>query len=133
MSIFQSKLALVIDDDVKSIKVMQQLLEYVEVESIAIPDSYRLEELLQGVAVPDVIFLDLEMPRSNGYSVLEFLQGDSRFKEVPVVAYTTHISHLNDARDAGFHSFLGKPVDGDLFPENLAKILQGVPVWEVPS
>ena len=133
MSIFQNKLALIIEDDHTSIKVMQQLLEQLTMESIVIADSYNLAEQIGDIPIPDVVFLDLEMPKSNGYSVLEQLQSDARFANVPIVAYTTHISHLNDARSAGFHSFLGKPVDGDLFPQYMADILSGIPVWEVPS
>jgi CheY-like chemotaxis protein len=73
------------------------------------------------------------MPSSNGYTVLEYLQRNNRFDGVPVVAYTTHISHLNDAKRAGFHSFLGKPIDGRNFAKNLEKILKGQAVWEIPE
>lgn len=133
MSIFEGKKALIIEDDLTAIKVMQQLLEQVAIPAIVIEDSYKVPEQLANIETPDVIFLDLEMPKSNGYTVLEYLQKDSRFEHVPIVAYTTHISHLNEAQRAGFHSFLGKPVDGDRFVEHLENILQGKPVWEVPS
>ncbi|HRF96790.1 MAG TPA: response regulator, partial [Aggregatilineales bacterium] len=85
------------------------------------------------ISSPDVIFLDLEMPQSNGYSVLEYIQRAPQLANIPVVAYTTHTSHLNNAKNAGFHSFLGKPIDGRRFPAMLEKILNGEPVWEVPS
>jgi two-component system cell cycle response regulator DivK len=69
--------------------------------------------------------------RENGYDVLDRLKNDARFSNIPVVAYTTHVSHMNQARDAGFHSFLGKPLNDYLFPEQLNRILQGESVWEV--
>jgi CheY-like chemotaxis protein len=69
----------------------------------------------------------------NGYAVLEHIQQNEKYSGVPVVAYTTHISHLNDARRAGFHSFLGKPIDGRNFGKQLERILNGESVWEVPS
>ena len=133
MSIFDGKLALIIEDDLSAIKVLQQLLEQVSIPALVVEDSYTLADQLVDIELPDVVFLDLEMPKSNGYTVLEYLQKDQRFNNVPIVAYTTHVSHLNDARRAGFHSFLGKPIDGDQFHEQLADILQGIPVWEVPS
>lgn len=132
MTNFEGKTALIIEDDYTSILVMQQLLKQLNIEYEVIQDSSNIGNKLDVVKVPDVIFLDLEMPASNGYTVLQFIQRDARFDNIPVVAYTTHISHLNDARDAGFHSFLGKPIDGRQFPNNLEKILSGKPVWEVP-
>jgi CheY-like chemotaxis protein len=76
-----------------------------------------------------VIFLDLEMPGIDGYPMLSYLKNDDRFNNVPVVAYTVHMSEMNVARQKGFHSFLGKPLDADLFPEQLAAILRGEHVW----
>lgn len=133
MSIFDGKTALIIEDDASAIRVLEQLLGQLDIPSEAIHDSATVIQQLTEVAVPDVVFLDLEMPSSNGYTILEYMQKDSRFDGVPVVAYTTHISHLNDVKRAGFHSFLGKPIDGREFPTHLGKILNGEPVWEVPG
>lgn len=133
MTTFTGKTALIIEDDETSIKVMVQLLKQVGMPATIIHDSFNLSAQLEQVAVPDVIFLDLEMPQSNGYSVLEYIQRTPKLANIPVVAYTTHTSHLNNAKNAGFHSFLGKPIDGRRFPMLLEKILNGEPVWEVPS
>lgn len=133
MSAFDGKTALIIEDDMNSILVLEQLLRQVSVPTNVIQDSKIVVQQLNEVPVPDIIFLDLEMPSSNGYTVLEYIQKNHRFKGVPVVAYTTHISHLNDVKNAGFHSFLGKPIDGRQFPTYLGKILNGEHVWEIPS
>ena len=133
MSIFDGKKALIIEDDASAIQVLEQLLGQLNVPAESIYDSAKVIQQLSEVAVPDVIFLDLEMPSSNGYTVMEYIQKDSRFDGVPVVAYTTHISHLNDAKRAGFHSFLGKPIDGREFANHLGKILTGEAVWEIPG
>jgi len=132
MSIFEGKTALIIEDDNTSIRVMEQLLKQINIPADVIWDSTKVKDQLAETDKPDVIFLDLEMPSSNGYSVLQMIQNNSKFDGVPVVAYTTHTSHLNDARNAGFHSFLGKPINGREFPANLEKILNGENVWEVP-
>lgn len=132
MSTFEGKVALIIEDDDTSIAVLQQLLTNNAVQSVVINDSFTVASELEHIIRPDVIFLDLEMPQSNGYTVLEYVQRNSKFEGVPIVAYTTHISHLNEAKRAGFHSFLGKPLDGRLFPSQLERILNDIPVWEVP-
>jgi CheY-like chemotaxis protein len=131
MTHFQGAQALIIEDDQTSINVLQRLLEQLQVATAVIHDNINIADQLRHVSPPDVIFLDLEMPLSNGYTVLEILQDDPTFDGVPVVAYTTHTSHMNDARRAGFHSFLGKPLDSNQFPDQLACILNGESVWEV--
>lgn len=130
---FANKLAVIIEDDETSIKVLERFLHQLAVKTIVIRDSLEAGQQLQQVQNPDVIFLDLEMPRSNGYAVLEIIHDMSGLNDVPVVAYTTHISHLNEAKRAGFHSFIGKPLDAQQFPGQLERILAGKPVWEVPG
>jgi CheY-like chemotaxis protein len=132
MSVFENKHALIIEDDISAIKVLGQLLKQVGVSAHVIMDSLKVAQELAEVDVPDVIFLDLEMPISNGYSLMSLIQSDKRFEGVPVVAYTTHLSHLNSVRDAGFHSFLGKPIDGRNFAQHLERILSGEQLWIVP-
>lgn len=133
MSAMENKTAVIIEDDETSIKVLERFLNQLKVQSVVIRDSIEAVKQLQQVQNPDVIFLDLEMPRSNGYAVLELIQDMNGLDGVPVVAYTTHISHLNEAKRAGFHSFIGKPLDAQQFPQQLERILNGMPVWEVPG
>jgi CheY-like chemotaxis protein len=124
--------ALIIEDEETSVDVLRNLLNQLEIDSSVIYSSPEMAEIIGQSARPDVIFLDLEMPGMNGYEVLELIHSDSEFDGVPVVAYTTHISHMNEARRAGFHSFLGKPLRRYNFADNLRRILNGEPVWEAP-
>lgn len=124
--------ALIIEDEETSVDVLRNLLDQLEVDSSVIYSTPDMAESIGQLARPDVIFLDLEMPGMNGYEVLELIHSDSEFDGVPVVAYTTHISHMNEARRAGFHSFLGKPLRRYDFADNLRRILNGESVWEAP-
>jgi CheY-like chemotaxis protein len=132
MCAFEGVRALIIEDEETSVDVLQNLLDQLEVASAVIFSSPDLPEAISRTARPDVIFLDLEMPNLNGYEVLELLKADAEFDGVPIVAYTTHISHMNEARRAGFHSFLGKPLHRGDFADNLRRILNGESVWEAP-
>lgn len=127
------KTALIIEDDARSVRVLEQLLARENMNAAVIQDTSNIKASLKQAAVPDVIFLDLEMPFTNGYAVMEAIQNDSRFADVPVIACTTHISHLNDTKKAGFDGFLGKPLDGRQFGNHISRILDGENVWEVPS
>jgi two-component system, cell cycle response regulator DivK len=121
--------ALIIDDNDGNLDVLAELLEMEGMTSITVRQPERLEAALGSYHQLDVIFLDLEMPGIDGYTMLSYLKNDERFKAVPVVAYTVHVSQMNVARQRGFHSFLGKPLDADRFPEQLARILRGERVW----
>ena len=77
----------------------------------------------------DIVFVDLEMPSIDGYEVLDMLRHDYGV-DVPIVASTVHLNEIATAREMGFHSFLGKPLKANRFPDQLARILRGEPVWE---
>jgi CheY-like chemotaxis protein len=121
--------ALIIDDDAYSVQIMERLLDQEDIAYTAITDPTRLAPLLETVQQIDVIFLDLEMPKLDGYEVLAILK--AHFGEnVPIVACTVHTAEINTTRKLGFSSFVAKPLDTDRFPNQLSRILSGEPVWE---
>jgi len=123
--------ALIIDDNTKNLNVLANVLADENVSNTQVTNPKLLNNALQHVDSVDVVFLDLEMPGLSGYDILEMLHADARFQGVPIVAYTVHVSEMNNASQHGFHSFIGKPIDPDRFPEQLARIFSGERVWEV--
>ncbi|HEX2907003.1 MAG TPA: response regulator [Phototrophicaceae bacterium] len=121
--------AIIIDDRPDNAGVLAELLTLENVSHTEIFDPLKLEAVLQKTPRVDVFFVDLEMPGMDGFSVLDMLRNDPRFQNVPVVAYTVHNSEINVAFEQGFHSFLGKPLDADSFPDQLARILRGERIW----
>lgn len=122
--------ALVIEDNAQNARVLDNLLARQGVTCTEVLNSSLVGSKLRDLEQPDVVFLDLEMPDLSGYDVFALLQKDPRFKDVPVVAYTVHISEINTAYEHGFHSFIAKPLDPDRFGEQLTRILSGEHVWE---
>ena len=121
--------ALIIDDNSGNVEVLAEMLTLENVSYTQLQDPLKIDGVLDQLQQLDVVFLDLEMPGLNGYQVLERFQSDPLFDGIPIVAYTVHVSEVNVARDLGFHSFLGKPLDVDVFPNQLARILQGERIW----
>ena len=76
--------------------------------------------------VHDLIFLDLNMPKMNGYQCLAQIKKEMMFKEIPVVIYTT--SRIESERDRtlkmGASYFLTKPSDFSELIEELTNILK---------
>lgn len=127
-----TKRALIIDDNADNVGVLAEMLMMEGLEYIAIQNPRQVASVIAQDASFDVVFLDLEMPHIDGYHMLENLHADPRFNKVPIVAYTVHVSEITVARELGFDSFLGKPLDAEQFPEQLARILSGESVWANP-
>jgi two-component system cell cycle response regulator DivK len=124
------KHALIIDDNARNVDVLARLLAAENITSTQVLDPGALLQTAETMTVPDIVFLDLEMPDYNGYQVLNWFKSDPRFQKVKVVAYTVHVSEINNAHQQGFDGFLGKPLRYDRFPDQLNRILNGEQVWE---
>jgi CheY-like chemotaxis protein len=119
--------ALIIDDDPFSAEILERLLTVQGIDSITVFEPTQVTTYLDpGV---NLVFLDLEMPKMNGYEVLKLLQ-QTLSSDVPIVAYTVHANEADVAWEKGFHSFLGKPLSQDHFPTQLARILKNESVWD---
>ncbi|MFI7586028.1 response regulator [Spongisporangium articulatum] len=87
---------LVVDDDEGDVLMITEALEssrHRHIIQIA-PDGEQAVALLRrlsdnGSRLPDVILLDLNMPRMNGHQVLQVIKNDDRFRRIPVVVLTT--------------------------------------------
>jgi two-component system, chemotaxis family, response regulator Rcp1 len=77
----------------------------------------RREEQYEGVPRPDLILLDLNLPRKGGREVLEEVKGDPTLMSIPVVVLTTSESEQDILRSYMLHAncFITKPVDFDGF------------------
>ena len=76
--------------------------------------------------LPQLILLDLKMPRMNGFDVLSWMRGENDFKQLPVVVLTSsgHEADVKRAYAMGANSYLVKPVGFEALVE-LARNLQG--------
>ena len=61
--------------------------------------------------IPDVILLDIEMPRMDGYEVAAHVRNDPRLKDVPIIMVTSRVGEKHRARaiELGVDDYLGKP------------------------
>jgi CheY-like chemotaxis protein len=121
--------ALIIDDDPQNIEVLERLLTANDVSHTAVEDTNTLADTLREMGQLDVIFLDINMPRLNGYQVLASLR-DSLGNHCPIVAYTVFSDEIANARSMGFDGFISKPLNPQRFARQLAEILSGKPVWD---
>lgn len=124
------KHAVIVDDNSKNVNILARMLNAQEVSTTQITDSREVEAMLNEIEHADVIFLDLEMPNLDGFQVLDLIKSHPKYQGTPVVAYTVHVSEIRVAHQHGFDGFIGKPLDSDKFPDQLARIFSGEGVWE---
>jgi two-component system cell cycle response regulator DivK len=122
--------ALIIDDNEKNVNVLARLMAEQGMTSTIVTRPQQLPQVLAALEQVHIAFVDLEMPGLDGYTVLGMLRADPRFNGVPIIACTVHVSEINFAHQHGFDGFIGKPLDPDRFPQQLARVLEGKPVWE---
>jgi CheY-like chemotaxis protein len=84
----------------------------------------RHEEPYSGAVRPDVILLDLNLPRKDGREVLADIKGDPRLRSIPVVILTTSSAEADVLRAYDMHAnaYVTKPVDYDKFLEAIRGI-----------
>ena len=122
---------LIIDDNPLNNDVLAVMLKKAGIDYVTLNLPIHLRETLDQIDHLDAILLDLEMPGMNGFEALEILKDHPLSQSIPIVAYSVHVSQANAVRDAGFHSFLAKPVDSHRFTTHLQRILSGEHVWEI--
>jgi chemosensory pili system protein ChpA (sensor histidine kinase/response regulator) len=102
--------ALVVDDSITVRRVTQRLLERNGMRVLTAKDGVDAVSLL-AENLPDIILLDIEMPRMDGYEVAAHVRADPRLKNIPIVMITSRVSEKHRARaiELGVDDYLGKP------------------------
>jgi chemosensory pili system protein ChpA (sensor histidine kinase/response regulator) len=102
--------ALVVDDSITVRRVTQRLLERNGMRVLTARDGMDAIALL-AEHVPDIILLDIEMPRMDGYEVAAHVRADPRLRDVPIIMITSRVGEKHRARaiELGVDDYLGKP------------------------
>jgi CheY-like chemotaxis protein len=84
----------------------------------------RKEEEFADAPTPDLVLLDLNLPRMDGREVLEAMKGDAALRSIPVVVLTTSEAEEDVVRSYSLHAnaYVTKPVDFDRFIEVVRQI-----------
>jgi chemosensory pili system protein ChpA (sensor histidine kinase/response regulator) len=101
---------MVVDDSITVRRVTQRLLERNGMRVLTAKDGVDAMALLQE-HTPDVILLDIEMPRMDGYEVASHVRNDPRLADIPLIMITSRVGDKHRARaiELGVDDYLGKP------------------------
>jgi chemosensory pili system protein ChpA (sensor histidine kinase/response regulator) len=118
-------LVMVVDDSITMRKVTGRVLERHNFEVLTAKDGLdAIEKLAE--RVPDVMLLDIEMPRMDGYELATHMRNDPRLKAVPIIMITSRTGdkHRQRAFEIGVDRYLGKPYQEADLMRNVMEILQ---------
>ncbi|HEY9193103.1 MAG TPA: Hpt domain-containing protein [Methyloversatilis sp.] len=108
----ETPLIMVVDDSLTVRKVSSRLLEREGYRVITAKDGVdALEKLAEHL--PDVMLVDIEMPRMDGFDLTRNVRADERTRDIPIIMITSRTAekHQAYARSIGVNNYLGKPYD----------------------
>ncbi len=120
----QAPMVLVVDDSLTVRKITSRLMAR---------EGYRVDTAKDGVdalekmhdLVPDVVLLDVEMPRMDGFELARVMRNDVRLKSVPIIMITSRTAdkHRNHALEIGVNTYLGKPFQEAVLLGHIGELL----------
>jgi DNA-binding response OmpR family regulator len=122
------KRILVVEDEALILAMLTGILEAAGFEVLSARDGAaglaraRAEQ-------PDLIILDVMMPKLDGFKVARFLKSDRNYSHIPIIILTAKAgaSDAELARQAGADCYLVKPVDADVLIGQVRRLLEGNP------
>ena len=127
---------LYVEDDMMSRRIMQMLLE----RNMGIKHVTMFEDsnefLLKAEAItpqPDIIFLDIHLGPLDGFEMLQLIKSSNVLNHIPVIAMTASVmnNEVKLLEQSGFDGCIAKPINKDIFPELLHKIMNKGSVWRI--
>ncbi|MES2405908.1 MAG: Hpt domain-containing protein [Pseudomonadota bacterium] len=121
----RSKVVMVVDDSLTVRKITGRLLAREGYEVITAKDGLDALQMLQDV-IPDVMLLDIEMPRMDGFELTKTMRADAQLAGVPIIMITSRTAdkHRDHALSLGVNAYLGKPFQEEELLAHVAHYMQ---------
>ena len=118
-------LVMVVDDSITVRKVTTRLLERNDMQVITAKDGVDAVGKLQD-HVPDIMLLDIEMPRMDGFELATHIRNEPRLRHIPIIMITSRTGekHRKRAMDIGVDRYLGKPYQEADLLETMKELME---------
>jgi chemosensory pili system protein ChpA (sensor histidine kinase/response regulator) len=119
-----SATVMVVDDSITVRQVTQRLLNRNGIDVLTAKDGIEALALLKD-RMPDVMLLDIEMPRMDGFELAATIRKDARLKDLPIIMITSRTGkkHSDHASQIGVNRYLGKPYHESELLANINSLL----------
>ena len=117
--------ALVVDDSITVRRVTERFLQRNGMRVVTAKDGLDAISVIADTK-PDIILLDIEMPRMDGYEFASHVRNDERVADVPIIMVTSRVGDKHRARaiELGVNDYLGKPYQDSQLLEAIARLLE---------
>ena len=117
-------LIMVVDDSITIRKVTAKMLTRSHYEVVTAKDGRDALSQLQN-ARPDMLLLDIEMPRMDGFELAQHLKGSVEYRDIPIIMISSRTGrkHREKAQELGVERFLGKPYQDAELLETIESLL----------
>jgi len=115
---------MIVDDSITVRKVTERLLRRHKFEVITAKDGLDALTVLFE-QIPDIMLLDVEMPRMDGYELATAIRNDERLKHIPIIMITSRTGdkHRDRALEIGVNKYMGKPYQETDLLESIQSLL----------
>jgi DNA-binding response OmpR family regulator len=119
------KRILIVDDEPSILETIKFHLELNEYEVISAADGMEALKVARAEN-PDLILLDLMLPRMDGYKVCKMLKMDKRYKSIPVIMLTAKAGSMDEVEgyQSGADAYIKKPFDLDALSSVVQEMLE---------
>lgn len=129
---FKGLTALVVEDDAGGMAIIGVMMRQLGINAYINTSGDDVLPMANAMPKkPDLIFLDINLPNTTGYEILVELRNAKSFKDCLIIAVTAQDAdtEIPKAKEAGFDSYISKPISRMRFPKQLRRILNGEKVW----
>ena len=118
------KKILIVEDDEKSLYLARFILQEGGFEVIEAGDGIEAVDKAKREA-PDLILMDMQLPKLDGYEAVRRIKADERFTNTPIIALTAYAmkGDREKTMEAGCTGYIEKPIDPAAFVEEIKKYL----------
>ncbi|NMM37098.1 MAG: response regulator [Glaciimonas sp.] len=115
------RIVMVVDDSLTVRRVTQRLLAREGYQVVLAKDGVDALQQLQTI-MPDVMLVDIEMPRMDGFDLTRNVRGDERTRHIPIIMITSRTAdkHRSYAMELGVDAYFGKPYQEDALLQAIA-------------
>ncbi len=121
---YKAKL-LIVDDESELVEMLSLRLEANDYQVISASDGQDGLDKARS-ELPDLIILDVMLPKIDGYKVCRMLKFDEKYKQIPVILFTarTQASDIKLGGDVEEDAYITKPFEPDILLDKVAQLLK---------
>ena len=112
----ESKLILIVDDNLTNLKLIRVLLESEGYEIVTAKLAEEVFQLLNTIS-PGLILMDIQLPGMSGLEITKLLKSQEKTKNIPIIAITAYAMKGDEQKafSAGYDDYVTKPIDTRTF------------------